>query len=183
MQTNHWQNVNCSSRTTDCKAWQIHVLRYTGQTWKAWRPLGDERQVTERWSTRSKACKAQGPKTNFSLRHEEEYVRVEGKTWRHLQHALYFCIQVDMYTWQYNTMVQLLIVKVCFVNPRVELPLGRLLTGEPALPLLQSLFPCMTVESSHGCGSRVRLPPFYTIMWHLKLMLQMAKILFYSSCA
>ncbi len=37
-------------------------------TWNALRPLGDDRQVTERWSTKSKACSAQGPKTNFNLK-------------------------------------------------------------------------------------------------------------------
>lgn len=35
------------------------------------RPLGEERQVTERWSTKSKACSAQGPKTNFNLKDKE----------------------------------------------------------------------------------------------------------------
>lgn len=40
-----------------------------GQTWKTLRPLGDDRQVTERWSTRSKAWRAQGPKINFNLKH------------------------------------------------------------------------------------------------------------------
>lgn len=38
-----------------------------GQTWKALRPLGEQRQMTERWSTKSKACSAHGPKTNFNL--------------------------------------------------------------------------------------------------------------------
>lgn len=32
------------------------------------RPLGDDTQVTERWSTRSRACSAHEPKTNFSLK-------------------------------------------------------------------------------------------------------------------
>lgn len=36
-------------------------------TWKTLRPLGDVRRVTDRWSTRSKACSAHGPKTNFRL--------------------------------------------------------------------------------------------------------------------
>lgn len=37
------------------------------ETWKALRPLGAVKQVTECWSTKSKACNAQDPKTNFSL--------------------------------------------------------------------------------------------------------------------
>lgn len=37
------------------------------QTWNALRPLGAVKQVTECWSTKSKACNAQDPKTNFSL--------------------------------------------------------------------------------------------------------------------
>lgn len=41
--------------------------RVTGQTWKVLRPLGEQRQMTERWSTKSNACSAHGPKTNFNL--------------------------------------------------------------------------------------------------------------------
>lgn len=50
-------------------------------TWKTLRPLGDDRRVTDRWSTRSKACSAHGPKTNFRLekqgnKHENNIVCV-----------------------------------------------------------------------------------------------------------
>lgn len=37
------------------------------RTWKTLRPLGEDRQVTDRWSTRSKACRAHGPNTNLRL--------------------------------------------------------------------------------------------------------------------
>ncbi|TNN82717.1 hypothetical protein EYF80_006958 [Liparis tanakae] len=47
-------------------------------TWNALRPLGDDRQVTECWSTRSNACRAQGPKTNFSLK-DRKKKRERGK--------------------------------------------------------------------------------------------------------
>lgn len=68
----NWDWRGGLSHTWVCVFEGEYVVGQENQTWKAFLPLGDETQVTERWSTRSRACSAHDPNTNLRLGEERE---------------------------------------------------------------------------------------------------------------